>query len=144
MTRSSLSAVGAWSLTLGAALLLASSVLAVSAGDRAGLDADTLARSRGSNEGNKSEPTGSCNTYNNCTVCIKAGDGCTTCDVANYNVVAGGYVGLQKSSTAAQSCGNVYTGTCNANLGCDKQGGELGKCAQPPKVEPQPIPPSPQ
>lgn len=140
MFRAVFSAVGVWSLTLGTALLLASTVLAVAADRRAGLDADTLARSRGNNQGSKTD-TRSCNTFNGCPACIADGDDCDTCDVDNYSVVTGGYVGLQTTKTVTQSCGDVYLGKCDKDLKCVKQGLELGKCAPPPKVVPQPIQP---
>lgn len=71
---------------------------------------------------------------NQLTKCTQVGGSCTTCQEPGYDDVGQGEGGGLNAGTGYGSCGNVFNGTCDAQLICNKNtGGDTGKgCAKPP------------
>jgi hypothetical protein len=128
---------------LGAALLLASTVIALSAENRVRLGADVLAQSRGNNQGSTLIHP-SCSDYNGNIPCyaLGAGKACALCNVNTYTDFGGAEFGGYKHGTATQNCGTNISGICvlnNANqLVCDTSNGNpIQTCNTPPNVTTQ-------
>ncbi len=114
---------------LAVALFTASSFASVTAEHRVGLDADVLARSRGGNQGNALTQT-PCNGFNGNAPCLVVNNACVTCTVTTYTDVTG--AGASYFKRGAQSCGNNWSGPCDANFNCDTTGGnKVGVCNLP-------------
>jgi hypothetical protein len=131
MLTRALSAPAAWLPKLGAAVLLASSMVAIAAADRVPLDADALARSRGSNVNNVLKQF-SCDAKQGNGVCVKQGDACKTCAVGTYTDVTGGFNGGYDQSKGAGSCGANWLGLCNGPGVCNRVQLTGANCALPP------------
>jgi hypothetical protein len=109
----------AWVFLLPAALLPASSIVALSAEGRVRLGADVLARSRGGNP-NLVLIRGSCDVLNGNFACASQGTACVSCDVKTFTNTTPGPTGGFTQGTAFQSCGNNWLGTCDPNLNCSQ------------------------
>jgi hypothetical protein len=117
--------------TLGAAFVLGSMVVALSAESRVRLGADVLDRSRGTNP-NLVLTQASCNALQGNAACQQVGAACTSCSRINYALVIGGANGGYNPGVAGGgTCGTQFSGVCQANLTCS-QAINLGACNKPP------------
>ncbi len=123
----------AWLPVLALALLLASSIIALAAGDPVRLGEDVLTQSRGGSPF-RTLATKSCDMLQQNYFCAQVNDACAACSTSEYDDLApGGAFYMRKD--APQSCGTNDLGVCDANLDCvwffPPQ--SLGNCATPPK-----------
>lgn len=135
MFRRLVSARAALLSKLAAALLLASSVVAIGAADYVRLDVDELAASRGSNQNNVLTHL-SCDAYNN-NKCTGAdiGKPCNLCEVSTYTwVTPGSFGGYDAVVPPFGGCGFNFRGACSISLQCKGADTWVGYCNTPGKV----------
>ena len=125
----------AWWAFFGAAILFASSVVAIATSESALLDRDVLTRSRGGLSYLVLTQT-ACNLKNGNYPCSVAGDPCATCDQNTFTDVMMGAFGGYHPTPVLVGCGNNFQGHCDAALNClpDQPPYRLGVCASPQQV----------
>lgn len=134
MPRATLSLGSAWSIALGAALLIASSVAAFSAAfDRVHLGDDVLIQSRGGNPNNVLTQS-SCSLASGFPACGTIAAACTVCTTSTYTNTLGGSNGGYYVGGGTTSCGTTMTGSCDPNLECNLLVPSGAACATPPPV----------
>jgi hypothetical protein len=124
----------AWLPVIAATLLLASSIVAVSAEERVRLGAGVLARSRGSSQLLVLTHS-SCNAENGNLACVQPNVDCVLCTQNTFtSLKRGTNGGYTASQTIFVTCGVNDSGKCNAALNCVDSGNVVGICHQPPKI----------
>jgi hypothetical protein len=130
--------------------MLAALVSSETADGHARLAADELSQLRGSNQ-NYVKKGGFCNGITAGAGCGvgTGGAACTGCKTAFYNDALPGGTGWASGGGAAQSCGNLFTGVCQAGFKTPASGvrcqltiplAAAGVCAAPPNAPgPQPV-----
>ncbi len=118
---------------LAAALLLIASMAAIQADDHVGLDAGTLANSRGNN-GSSSLSNPSCDVLQGNVACVPGAPpvACVTCNSSTYTTIgpAGG-TGYNEGAAGGGNCGNKWNGQCNAAGVCVKAMMQINTCKFP-------------